>query len=135
MVEVADGWMASAYNTTPEQYASARARIDGHLAAVGRDPAGFPDLIATMWSYVTDDVALADRLLHEVLGPLLGREPDDLRTQLPVGTAEHCIGLLERYVAAGAQHILLWPMQDPIDQLERFAALVAAGSVAAPTPG
>jgi alkanesulfonate monooxygenase SsuD/methylene tetrahydromethanopterin reductase-like flavin-dependent oxidoreductase (luciferase family) len=136
MVEVADGWMASAYNTTPDHYAAARARIDGHLAAVGRDPAGFPDLIATMWSYVTDDAALADRLLHEVLGPLLGREPDDLRSQLPIGTPEHCIGLLEQYAAAGAQQVLLWPIQDPIDQLERFAALVApavaAGSAAGP---
>jgi alkanesulfonate monooxygenase SsuD/methylene tetrahydromethanopterin reductase-like flavin-dependent oxidoreductase (luciferase family) len=136
MVEVADGWMASAYNTSPEHYAAARSRIDGHLVAVGREPAGFPDLIATTWSYVTDDARLADRLLREVLGPILERDPDDLRALLPIGTAEHCIGLLERYAAAGAQQLLLWPIQDPIDQLERFAerVLPAFPPAAPPAP-
>jgi alkanesulfonate monooxygenase SsuD/methylene tetrahydromethanopterin reductase-like flavin-dependent oxidoreductase (luciferase family) len=124
MVEVADGWMASAYNTTPERYAAARVRIDGHLAAVGRDPARFPDLIATMWLYVTDDARVADRLLRDVLAPILARDPAELQTQLPIGPPEHCIALLERYAAAGAQQVLLWPIHDPIDQLERFAASV-----------
>jgi alkanesulfonate monooxygenase SsuD/methylene tetrahydromethanopterin reductase-like flavin-dependent oxidoreductase (luciferase family) len=124
LVEVADGWMASAYNTTPERYAAARARIDGHLVAVGRDPGRFPDLIATMWCHVTDDRRLVDRLLHRLLGPLLGRDAEELRSQLPIGSAEHCIALLGRYAAAGAQQVLLWPIRDPIDQLERFAELV-----------
>jgi alkanesulfonate monooxygenase SsuD/methylene tetrahydromethanopterin reductase-like flavin-dependent oxidoreductase (luciferase family) len=124
LVEVADGWLASAYNTTPDRFAAARALVDDLLVEVGRDPSGFPDMIATMWLYVTDDPAVADQLLREVLGPVLRRDPDELRVQLPVGTPEHCIGLLDRYVAAGADQVLLWPIRDPIEQVERFASLV-----------
>jgi alkanesulfonate monooxygenase SsuD/methylene tetrahydromethanopterin reductase-like flavin-dependent oxidoreductase (luciferase family) len=124
MVEVADGWMASAYNTTPEGFAAARGRIDQHLAAVARDAATFPDLIATMWLYVSDDAASVDHLLHEVLGPVLQRDPDRLREQLPVGSPAHCVELLGRYAEAGARRILLWPVRDPMEQLERFSELV-----------
>jgi alkanesulfonate monooxygenase SsuD/methylene tetrahydromethanopterin reductase-like flavin-dependent oxidoreductase (luciferase family) len=124
MVEVADGWMASAYNTTPDRFAAARLRIDHHLTAAGRDAASFPDLLATMWCYVSDDVAAVDHLLRDVLGPVLQRDPDELRAQLPVGSPDHCVELLCRYAASGARRILLWPIRDPIDQLERFAGLV-----------
>jgi alkanesulfonate monooxygenase SsuD/methylene tetrahydromethanopterin reductase-like flavin-dependent oxidoreductase (luciferase family) len=124
MVAVADGWMASAYNTTPDRFAEARVRIDRLVAAAGRDPASFPDLLATMWLYVSDDVAPADGLLHDVLGPVLQRDPDELREQLPIGPPGHCIELLRRYAESGARRILVWPVRDPIDQLERFAELV-----------
>jgi alkanesulfonate monooxygenase SsuD/methylene tetrahydromethanopterin reductase-like flavin-dependent oxidoreductase (luciferase family) len=125
MVGTADGWMASAYNTTPEGFAAARERIDGHLTAAGRDATAFPDLLATMWLYVSEDAAAVDHLLRDVLGPVLQRDPGELRGKLPVGPPAHCIELLERYAAAGARLILLWPVHDPIDQLERFAELVA----------
>ena len=40
MAAHSDGWFASAYNTTPEKYAAARARLDGHLTTAGRDRLG-----------------------------------------------------------------------------------------------
>jgi alkanesulfonate monooxygenase SsuD/methylene tetrahydromethanopterin reductase-like flavin-dependent oxidoreductase (luciferase family) len=79
----ADGWIASGYNARPSAYAAARAALDGHLLAAGRDPAGFPDLIATVWLQVTDSAAEADAVLRDVLGPALGRDPADL-VHLPV---------------------------------------------------
>jgi len=121
MAAAADGWLASAYNTTPEGFADARARLDGHLVAAGRDPATFPDAVATTWLYVTDDADEADRVLEEVLAPLLGRDAGRLATQLPIGTPDHCIELLSAYAAAGARRIVLWPVRDPSRQLELFA--------------
>jgi alkanesulfonate monooxygenase SsuD/methylene tetrahydromethanopterin reductase-like flavin-dependent oxidoreductase (luciferase family) len=121
MAAAADGWLASAYNTTPEGFAEARARLDGHLLAAGKDPAQFPDGVATTWLYVTHDAREAAHVLEVVLGPLLGRDPGGLATQLPVGTPEHCVELLTAYSAAGARRILLWPVRDPIPQLELFA--------------
>jgi alkanesulfonate monooxygenase SsuD/methylene tetrahydromethanopterin reductase-like flavin-dependent oxidoreductase (luciferase family) len=132
LVAVADGWLASGYNTTPEGFAEARARIDGHLTAVGRAPSSFPDLVATLWLWVTDDVAAAEGLLRDVLGPVLQRDPDELGRRLPVGSPEHVAGLLQRYAEAGAHEVLLWPVRDPIHQLERVSAeilpLLAVGS-------
>lgn len=121
MAAVADGWLASAYNTTPEGFAEARARLDGHLSAAGRDPADFPDAVATAWLYVTRRAGEAAHLLEDVLAPLLGRDPARLAVQLPVGSPAHCIELLEAYAAAGAQRVLLWPVHDPVRQLQVFA--------------
>ncbi|MGY1803517.1 LLM class flavin-dependent oxidoreductase [Blastococcus sp. SYSU D00922] len=124
MAEAADGWFASAYNTTPERFADARARLDGHLAAAGRDPATFPDAVATAWSYVTDDAGAAAHVLREILAPLLGRDPDELAAQLPVGSPRHCVDLLIAYAAAGARQVVLWPVRDPRRQLEVLAEQV-----------
>ena len=69
-----DGWLASAYNTTPERFAAAREQL----------PDGFPNALATMWTYVGDD---GERVLREVLAPLIGRDPDELRDRVCVGHA------------------------------------------------
>ena len=124
LAATADGWMASGYHSTPAGFADARARLDAHLVACGRDPQTFPDIIATMWLYVTGSRREADRILTDVLGPVLKRSADELAAQLPVGPPEHCIELLQAYADVGAQQVLLWPVNDAIDQLHRFDALV-----------
>ena len=121
MAGSADGWLASAYNTDPAGFAEARARLDGHLTEAGRDPATFPDAVATTWLYVTEDAAEARRVLVEVLAPLLGRDPDVLAARLPIGGRERCITLLDAYARAGARQVLLWPVRDPVRQVQVFA--------------
>jgi hypothetical protein len=69
MAAVADGGLASAYNTTAARSADARARLDGHLRAVCRDPADVPDTVATAWLYVTEDPSDAGRVLPHLRGP------------------------------------------------------------------
>ena len=69
MAAVADGWFSSGYNATPQQYQEARARLDGHLQAAGREPDEFPDAIATVWLFVTDSRSEAERVLNDVLAP------------------------------------------------------------------
>jgi alkanesulfonate monooxygenase SsuD/methylene tetrahydromethanopterin reductase-like flavin-dependent oxidoreductase (luciferase family) len=118
MAEVADGWLASAYNATPEQYAAARSRLDDHLRAAGRDPVTFPDAVATTWLYVTDSRREADQILSDVLAPALGRDPA-LLAHLPVGSAQQCAEAITAYAAAGARELLLWPVRDGLRQLER----------------
>ena len=116
-----DGWLASAYNTTPERFAAARAGLGRALAARGRDADGFPSALATMWTWVCDDGAEAERVIAGVLAPLLGRAPDTLRGQVCVGSAERCAELLSRYAAAGCGRVYLWPLGDERRQLERVA--------------
>jgi alkanesulfonate monooxygenase SsuD/methylene tetrahydromethanopterin reductase-like flavin-dependent oxidoreductase (luciferase family) len=124
LAAVTDGWMASGYHTTPAAFAEARSRLDAHLLACERDPADVSDLIATMWLLVTPTRREADRVLGDVLGPVLDRDVDELADQLPIGPPEHCIRLLQAYADAGAQQVLLWPVADPIDQLHQFDDLV-----------
>jgi len=120
MAAIADGWLASAYNTTPEGYAAARIRLDAHLIAAGRDPSTFPDAVATTWSLVTTRPGERERVLGEVLGPLLGRDPDTL-VDLPIGSPAACSEVFARWEAAGVRLLLVWPLRDTVAQLQLLA--------------
>jgi probable F420-dependent oxidoreductase len=120
-----DGWMASAYNTTPAAFADARSRLGEHLQAAGKDPHLFPNAIATMFLHVTEDRPEADHILQNVLAPMLRRSGEELRERLPVGPAQECARLLNAYRSAGAQRVMLWPVKDEIHQLEKFQEHVA----------
>jgi alkanesulfonate monooxygenase SsuD/methylene tetrahydromethanopterin reductase-like flavin-dependent oxidoreductase (luciferase family) len=122
---LADGWVASAYNTTPERFAAARALLADELEARGKNPEGFPNALATMWTWVTESHAEADRVRTQVLAPLLGRDPEELRPQVCVGPAAHCAELLSRYAEAGCRRVYLWPLGDEARQIELVAAEVA----------
>jgi alkanesulfonate monooxygenase SsuD/methylene tetrahydromethanopterin reductase-like flavin-dependent oxidoreductase (luciferase family) len=125
VARAADGWLASAYNTTPERFSAARALLARGLEDRGRDATGFPNALATMWTWVSNDRAEGDRVLADVLAPLLNRDPDELRAQVCIGPAEHCAELLSRYAQAGCQRVYLWPLGDEQRQLELVAGEVA----------
>jgi alkanesulfonate monooxygenase SsuD/methylene tetrahydromethanopterin reductase-like flavin-dependent oxidoreductase (luciferase family) len=125
VARLADGWLASAYNTTPEQFAAGHERLTPELARRGRERDEFPNALGTMWTWVTDDPAERDRVLNDVLAPLLKRDPEELADQLCVGSSERCAELLSRYAAAGCQRVYLWPLGDEPRQLELIATEVA----------
>ena len=77
-----------------------------------------------MWTWVTEDARDADRVLREVLAPMLKRDPDALRDQLCIGPAEHCAELLSRYAQAGCERVYLWPLGDEPQQIELAATAV-----------
>ena len=106
-----DGWLASAYNTDPETFAAARAQL----------PAGMPAAVVTMWTYVTEDDAEADRQLEQVLAPMIGRDPDRLRETVCVGSAGRCRELVARYAEAGCDRMHFWPLGDEERQVELIA--------------
>jgi alkanesulfonate monooxygenase SsuD/methylene tetrahydromethanopterin reductase-like flavin-dependent oxidoreductase (luciferase family) len=120
VARLADGWLASGYNTTPELFAQAWSDVQAEVAAGGRDVEQFPNGIATMWCYVTEDRARADAVLADVLAPMLNRPVEQLRVILPVGSAEECAEKLLAYGRAGAQRVFLWPLADERAQLEVF---------------
>ena len=125
VARLSDGWLASAYNTTPERFASGSELLAAELRNHDRDADGFPNALVTMWTWVTEDRAERDRILGEVLAPLLNRDPEDLSQQVCVGSAEHCAGLLSRYAEAGCQRVYLWPLGDEPRQIELVAGEVA----------
>ena len=125
VARLGEGWLASAYNTTPEAFAAARRRLAELLPAVGKDPNRFPSAIATMFFYVTEERATSERIIREVLSPMLNHPEDELRERLLVGPAEECAQKLAAYRAAGANRIFLWPVEDELRQLTSFQERVA----------
>ena len=115
-----DGWLASAYNTTPELFGGAWARLRELLPEHGRDPDSFPNALATMWFYITEDHGEADRVMHERVVPTVHRPEDLLRQRLPVGSAELFAEKLSAFASAGVQRVFLWPIADEANQLELF---------------
>lgn len=119
VARLGDGWLASAYNTTPDRVAEGRAAL----------PATHTCAVATMWTWVTDSERERTECLRR-LAVLLDRPAQELAGQLLVGPPETCAGLLRAYAAAGVDQVLLWPVVDHERQLERFmrevAPLVAA---------
>ncbi len=120
VARLADGWLASGYNTTPDEFGVAGSRLREELERQGRT-ADLPNGLATMWLWLTEDRAEAERILADVLGPAVKREPDYLRPRVCVGDAEHCLGLLARYAEAGLERVFLWPLGDEPRQLELVA--------------
>jgi alkanesulfonate monooxygenase SsuD/methylene tetrahydromethanopterin reductase-like flavin-dependent oxidoreductase (luciferase family) len=124
VARLGDGWLASAYNTTPEAFAAARESLSKELRARGREPERFPNALVTMWTWITEDAREAERVLRETLAPVLRRDPDDLRDQLCIGPAEKCADLLSGYARAGCERVHIWPLGDEPRQIELAATKV-----------
>jgi alkanesulfonate monooxygenase SsuD/methylene tetrahydromethanopterin reductase-like flavin-dependent oxidoreductase (luciferase family) len=124
VARIADGWLASAYNTTPEDFAAARELLATELEKRDRPADRFPNALVTMWTWLTGDRGDADRALTEVLAPLLRRDPDELRGRVCVGSPDACAEILSRYVEAGCERVNIWPLGDEPAQIERFATEV-----------
>jgi alkanesulfonate monooxygenase SsuD/methylene tetrahydromethanopterin reductase-like flavin-dependent oxidoreductase (luciferase family) len=121
VARLGDGWLASGYNTTPSRFAACRARLAEELKTAGASHGAFPNGIATMWLYVSETRRDTERMLGEVLAPMLGRPIEELRDlALPIGSAEQCAERISAYQDAGAERIFVWPLADDLDQLERF---------------
>jgi alkanesulfonate monooxygenase SsuD/methylene tetrahydromethanopterin reductase-like flavin-dependent oxidoreductase (luciferase family) len=79
-----------------------------------------------MWTWITESRVEGERVLADVLAPLLKRDVDELRERVCVGSAEQCADLLSRYASAGRQRVYLWPLGDESRQIELAAAEVAS---------
>jgi alkanesulfonate monooxygenase SsuD/methylene tetrahydromethanopterin reductase-like flavin-dependent oxidoreductase (luciferase family) len=124
VARLGDGWLASAYNTTPEQMAAGRDKLLALLPAAGKDPAAFPIALATMWTYITDDAATAERRI-DGLAKMLNRDPAALAGQVLIGPPAECAAKLRAYAAVGVHHVFVWPIAEPLSQLERVMNDVA----------
>jgi len=124
VARLADGWLASAYNIAPTEFADAWAALRAPLIASGRDVETFPNALATMWFHITDDASEADAVFRERIFPTVHRPEDVLRARLPVGGADAFAEKLGAFRDAGVQRVFVWPVTDELHQLERFRAEV-----------
>ena len=68
-----DGWLASAYNTTPEAFAVNARLLGAELGRQKRPSGDFPHALVTMWAWITDRRPDAERVLCEIVAPLVRR--------------------------------------------------------------
>jgi alkanesulfonate monooxygenase SsuD/methylene tetrahydromethanopterin reductase-like flavin-dependent oxidoreductase (luciferase family) len=124
VASLGDGWLASAYNTTPEAFTAAVIHLSGELERQSRPPGDFPNALVTMWTWITDKRSDAERVLSQVVGPLVKKDPAELRGQICVGSVHECAELLSRYARAGCQRVYFWPVGDERRQIELIAGQV-----------
>jgi alkanesulfonate monooxygenase SsuD/methylene tetrahydromethanopterin reductase-like flavin-dependent oxidoreductase (luciferase family) len=124
VARLGDGWLASAYNTTPEQMAEGRDRLHSMLQGAGKSPEQFPMALATMWTFVTPEASKAAAML-ESLSAMLNRPAEALARQVLIGPAEACAEKLRRYAAIGVDRVFIWPLAEPDMQVQTFMRDVA----------
>jgi alkanesulfonate monooxygenase SsuD/methylene tetrahydromethanopterin reductase-like flavin-dependent oxidoreductase (luciferase family) len=120
VARLADGWLASGYNTTPEIFAKGWQQLQEFLTIAGKDTSSFPNAMATMWLYVTENEGESERMLNEVLAPALNRPVAELRERLPIGSAQDCAKKLAAYQNVGVQRVYLWPLANELEQIKIF---------------
>ena len=125
VARLGDGWLASAYNTSPDRFAESWSRLRELLLLNGKDPETFPNALATMMFRVEEDPKAARRALEAWVGPALGRDPEELGDRLLVAPADECAERLAQYAEAGVQRVFLWPVGEPMEQLELYGERVA----------
>jgi alkanesulfonate monooxygenase SsuD/methylene tetrahydromethanopterin reductase-like flavin-dependent oxidoreductase (luciferase family) len=113
-----DGWLASAYNTTPPAFATAWRRVRELREEHGRDSSSFANGLATMWFHLDD--GRGGDVLTERLLPVVRRPEQELRERLGFGPAERLAETLAAFGEAGVQRVFLWPVADELEQLRRF---------------
>jgi alkanesulfonate monooxygenase SsuD/methylene tetrahydromethanopterin reductase-like flavin-dependent oxidoreductase (luciferase family) len=124
VARLGDGWLASAYNTSPEQLQAGRQKLDVMLERAGKAPASVPMSLATMWTYVTSDAATRDRYLG-ALAQMLNRPLQNIAQQVLIGPPEECAAKLSSYARAGVDTLFVWPLSDETTQLELLVREVA----------
>jgi alkanesulfonate monooxygenase SsuD/methylene tetrahydromethanopterin reductase-like flavin-dependent oxidoreductase (luciferase family) len=73
-----------------------------------------------MWFHVTENRAERDRVYQEILQPMINRPLEVLEDRLCIGGPEECAEKLRALAAAGVQRVYIWPVLDPVGQIERF---------------
>jgi alkanesulfonate monooxygenase SsuD/methylene tetrahydromethanopterin reductase-like flavin-dependent oxidoreductase (luciferase family) len=142
VARLGDGWIASAFHSTPRNFREHKEKLAGHLYREGKDPASFPNAVSTMFMFISRDQAQLDEMSRG--GPFggfqrdaaaAGNEPppaamqraaaDHVRQPPLVGTPEQCAERLAGFAEAGVQTFYVQPMREPRDQIQLFMEEVA----------
>ena len=119
VARLADGWVASGWHSTPEEYGASRRILDRELTARGKDPATFPGSADTIYVY-TDE---SDKRAVEVAEPIIQHTTNAFENTTGhyiVGDYARCRELLGMWKAQGPAHVALWPAAEPVEQIRKF---------------
>ena len=123
VARLADGWVASGWHSTTEEYGASRRILDRELSARGRDPASFPGSADTIYVYADE----SDKRAVEVAEPIIQHTTNAFENTTGhyiVGDYQRCRELLGMWKEQGLAHVGLWPAAEPVEQIRRFGEWV-----------
>ncbi len=121
-VELGQGFIGAGSTSTAAFLDEVRT-LRGLLAEAGRDPAQF-GVGKRVYIAIDADRRRAERRLADWFGAFYGRR--ELAEQVAVrGEPAECVDRLRELVEGGARFLMLHPVFDELEQLERLAAEVA----------
>jgi alkanesulfonate monooxygenase SsuD/methylene tetrahydromethanopterin reductase-like flavin-dependent oxidoreductase (luciferase family) len=115
-----DGWMASAYNITPDKFKEKWKILLSYRQALGKDTQSFENSVVSMFGYIDNDRNRVHRMAKHILSPALGRPAEELENLLLFGSADHCLEKIRALSEAGVKRIHFWPISDYLEQIEIF---------------
>jgi probable F420-dependent oxidoreductase len=119
--ELADGWMGSG-GSSIAQFGESVPILKDALMVRGRDPENFP-ISKRIFMAVDENPAVARRELSRWFTEVYHNPPGTDFSGIH-GTPEQVRGRLEEVVGMGANHILLNPVSNHVEQLEALAEVV-----------
>ena len=120
MARLGDGWIASAWHSTPGEFSAARLILEESLREADKEPEGFPNAVDTMFMYLDDDGNRARRLAAPVVEQTTRGALDLDSGHFLVGDFSEAGAILEQWINAGAKEICVWPLLDPVAQIKQM---------------
>jgi alkanesulfonate monooxygenase SsuD/methylene tetrahydromethanopterin reductase-like flavin-dependent oxidoreductase (luciferase family) len=121
-----DGWMASAYNITPEKFKERWRTVLSYRRSNGKDTESFENSMMSAFGYIDNDNEKVHSMVKSILSPALGRRPEDLEDLLLFGSVDHCIKKIDTLCSVGVKRIHFWPIYDFNEQIEIFSNEIAS---------
>ena len=123
-----DGWLSSALQLTPESLRETKAKLNQFLIAEGKDPATFPNGLCTWQFYVSKDQSRLDAinarratLFRDRPRPTAAGERHELHGMGPIiGTPEQVAEVVSALEEAGSDALYIRPLDDHLEQVQRF---------------
>jgi alkanesulfonate monooxygenase SsuD/methylene tetrahydromethanopterin reductase-like flavin-dependent oxidoreductase (luciferase family) len=114
-----DGWMASAYNITPDKFKEKWKILLSYRKNLGRVNESFENSIMSMFGYIDNNKDKVHNMVN-ILSPALGRPAEQLQNLLLFGSVQQCIQKINALHEAGVKRIHFWPIGDYEEQIEIF---------------
>ncbi|MGC2382416.1 MAG: LLM class flavin-dependent oxidoreductase [Nitrososphaeraceae archaeon] len=121
-----DGWMASAYNITPDKFREKWNMLLSYRKRLGKDSESFENCLMSMFGYIDSDKDRVHRMVKDRLSPALGRPAEQLENLLLFGSVEECIQKINVLYEAGVMRLHFWPISDFEEQIEIFRKEIAS---------
>ena len=115
-----DGWMASAYNVTPNKFREKWNMLLSYRKRLGKDSELFENCLMSMFGYIDSDKDKLHRMVKYRLSPALGKPAEQLENLLLFGSVEECIQKIDALYEAGVMRLHFWPISDFEEQIEIF---------------